>query len=392
MSTEQAYFFTVALINLVIAFSGTRVEDPDGKKKSILFFIIAFSANALSWFLYTFDITIFFKIISAILSSVFIWGMVIFSFKRCECNLPLVPITIVFLINCFALAYFTYNSNFNGALHVSAIFVPSAFCIIGYLFIKIKKHSNPSDIILSYACFFMAVGVTLRSVMLELSPELFSKTAISSQIVWPAFSVICGIFSLLSFTEEAQIKLRKESNTDQLTSLANRRAMNATLSREWTIAIRHQRPLALIMLDIDFFKKFNDHYGHQAGDECLKGIAKVFQESVQRPGDLAVRYGGEEFLLILPDTGSTAAQHLAEKICTSISLLSIPHEHSPLNTITASAGISVLTKGAYKDISELLRAADVALYQAKQMGRNQVQLIQNPIEYDHVDEQVSNFM
>lgn len=380
MSTEQAYFFTVALINLVIAFSGTRVEDPDGKKKSILFFIIAFSANALSWVLYTFDINLFFKIISAILSSAFIWGMVVFSFKRCECNLPLVPLTIVFLINCFALAYFTYNSNFNGALHVSAIFVPSAFCIIGYLFMKIKKQRNPSDLILSYACFFMAVGVALRSVFLEFSPELFSKTSISSQIVWPAFSVISGIFSLLSFTEEAQLKLKQESNTDQLTSLANRRAMNKALNREWTIAIRHERPLALIMLDIDFFKLFNDNYGHPTGDECLKNVARVIQENAQRAGDVAVRYGGEEFLLILPDTDSAAAQHLAEKICTSISLLAIPHDQSPLGTITVSAGISVLTTSSYKNISELLQAADIALYQAKQMGRNQAQLIQNPAE------------
>lgn len=377
MSTEQAYFFTVALINLVIAFSATRVEDPVGKMKSILFFIIAFSANALSWVLYTFDLNLFFKIISAILSSAFIWGMVVFSFKRCECHLPLISLTFVFLINCFALAYFTYNSNFNGALHVSAFFVPSAFCIIGYLFLKIKKNRNQSDTILAYACFFMAVVVALRSVLLEFSPELFSKTSISSQIIWPAFSVISGIFSLLSFTEEAQLQLKQESNTDQLTGLANRRAMNATLSREWTIAIRHERPLVLIMLDIDFFKKFNDHYGHPAGDECLKSVANVLQESVQRPGDVAVRYGGEEFLLILPDTDSAAAQHVAEKICTSISLLTIPHDPSPLGIITVSAGISVLTKDSFKDITELLKAADVALYQAKQLGRNQVQLTPN---------------
>ena len=373
MSTEQAYFFTVALINLVIAFSGTRVKDPDGKIKSIFFFITAFSANSLSWFLYTFDISVFLKIFSAILSSAFVWGMVIFSFKRCELTLPLIPITIAFSINCFALAYFTYHSNFNGALHVSAIFVPAAFCIIGYLFIKIKKHRNPSDLILSYACFFMAAGVALRSVFLEFSPALFSHTIISSQIIWPAFSVISGIFSLLSFTEEAQLKLREESNTDQLTSLANRRAMNEALNREWAIAIRNERPLALIMLDIDFFKKFNDQYGHQAGDECLKNVAKALQESIQRAGDIAVRYGGEEFLLILPDTDSTAAQHVAERVRTSLSLLAIPHDQSPLNTITISAGISVFTNSSYRDVSELLRAADIALYKAKQMGRNQVQ-------------------
>ncbi|BBB31199.1 GGDEF domain-containing protein [Neptunomonas japonica] len=375
MTTEQAYFFTVALINLVLAFSGTRVADPDGKQKSILFFIIAFSANCLSWFLYTFDINVFLKIISAVLSSAFIWGMVVFSFKRCECRLPLATISSLFLINCIALAFFIYNSNFNDALHVSALFVPSAFCCIGYLFIKVKKNRNPSDIILSYACFFMALCVVTRSFLLELSPELFSKTMISSQIIWPAFSVISGVFSLLSFTEEAQLKLKEESNTDQLTNLANRRAMNEVLNKEWTIARRHKRPLTLIMLDVDFFKKYNDLYGHQAGDECLKSVARTLQGNVKRAGDLVARYGGEEFLLILPDTNNIAAQHLANRICTSIAQLELPHDQSPLGIITISAGIAVLTKNSYENIDELLRGADTALYQAKQMGRNQTQLI-----------------
>lgn len=373
MTTEQAYFFTIALINLVLAFSGTRINDPESKPKSILFFIVAFSANFLSWFLYVFDIGPILQVVSVILASVFIWGMVVFSYKRCEYRLPLTLISAIFIINCFILSYFTYTGQHYRALHVSAFFVPLAFCIISYLFLRIKKHRNPSDIILAYACLLMAIIVAARSLLLEFEPEIFSATIISSQVIWPAFSVISGVFSLLSFTEEAQLRLLKESNTDQLTGLANRRSMDKRLKEEWARADRNQSPLALVMLDIDFFKNYNDHFGHQAGDDCLKIVAKVLRQSGQRAGDLAVRYGGEEFLLILPGTDIVTAQQLAEKTCASIAGFKIPHQHSPLGILTLSAGVAVVSHKNYQNSGELLRAADSALYLAKENGRNQVQ-------------------
>ncbi|WP_428033465.1 GGDEF domain-containing protein [Amphritea sp.] len=374
MTTEQAYFLTVALINLVLAFSGTRINDPEGKQRSILFFILAFAANFLSWFIYVFDIGVTLKIISVILSSVFIWGMVVFSYKRCEYPLPLTFISIIFLVNCTALSYFTYAGQLYEALHVSALFVPSAFCIIGYLFLKIKKFRNPSDIILAYACFIMAAVVASRSLLLKFSPELFSATVISSQIIWPAFSVICGVFALLSYTEEAQSRLQQESNTDQLTGLANRRSMDRILDKEWARANRHHRPLALVMLDVDFFKNYNDHYGHQAGDDCLKKVAHVLLASGQRAGEVAARYGGEEFLLILPDTDLVTARQIADKIRASIAGFQIPHQYSPLGVLTLSAGIAALSEQNFNNIGELLQAADSALYQAKGLGRNQTQM------------------
>lgn len=378
MTTEQAYFFTVALINLVLAFSGSRIQDPIGKQKSIRFFIIAFAANFFSWFLYVFDLNTFFKIVSALLSAAFIWGLVVFSFKRCEQPVPVKLLSSIFITNCAALGYFTYMGYFVAALHVSAFFVPLAFCIIGYLFLKAKEHSNPSDKVLGYACLFMAVGVANRSVLLELAPDIFNSTIISSQIIWPAFSVISGVFTLLSFTEEAQYKLLEESHTDQLTGLANRRKMDQVLNQEWARADRHQRPLSIIMLDIDFFKQYNDNLGHQAGDECLQKVANVIKRTVKRASDLAIRYGGEEFLLILPDTDLSKAQLLAKEIRASISALSLPHPHSPMSNVTVSAGVAVFQNGNYKDIHHLLRAADLALYQAKENGRNQVKTALKP--------------
>ncbi len=374
MTTAQAYFLTVALINLVLAFSGTRVSDPVGKQKSIRFFVLAFFINFISWFLYVFDINVPLKIVSVTLSAAFIWGMVVFSFKRCELKLPLIPLLAVFLINCFFLGYFIYSGELTSVLHVSAFFVPLAFIIIGYHFIKLKKDRNPSDVILAYACFLMAIIVVSRSLLLELAPEVFSRTVVSSQIIWPAFSVVCGVFSLLSFTEEAQSALKKESNTDQLTTLANRRSMDVTLGNEWARARRHDRSLALVMLDLDLFKRYNDQYGHPSGDKCLQDIAHVIKDSAQRAEDLAARYGGEEFLLIFPDTDAATALRLAEKLCTSIAALKIPHQQSPLGIVSISAGVAVLDNNVHKNVGDLLRAADRALYQSKKNGRNQAQL------------------
>jgi len=187
--------------------------------------------------------------------------------------------------------------------------------------------------------------------------------------------ILVAIGVLIMSKEQSEDRSRLLAVEDQLTGLANRRSIDDTLNKEWASASRHERPLALIMLDVDYFKKYNDHYGHQSGDECLKGISRVLQETAQRANDLAARYGGEEFLLILPDTDHTNALLIAENVCVSIANLKIPHEQSTFRVVTASAGISVLSNKSYENIAGLLRAADSALYQAKQMGRNQAQLV-----------------
>ncbi|RTE64732.1 GGDEF domain-containing protein [Amphritea opalescens] len=375
MTTEQNYFLTVAIINLILAFSGTRIKDPIGKPKCILFFIMAMSANCLSWFLYAFDIGTSLKIISVMLSATFIWGMVAFSYRRCEQPLPVSLISLIFILNCLALGYFTYTEHPYKALHVSAFFVPLALSVAAYLFIKKKPDRNSSDLIFAYACCAMSIVVIIRSLLLEISPNIFNVTIIASQIIWPAFNVIVGVFTLLSFTEDIQLRLQKESNTDQLTGLANRRSMDNILKQEWAKAERHQRLLALVMLDIDFFKNYNDHYGHQAGDDCLKKVAQAILDSGQRASDVSVRYGGEEFLLILPDTDALAAKKIANKVRASIAALDITHQDSPFDTVTVSAGVAVQTQRNFSTIRDLLMAADAALYQAKNNGRNQIQIM-----------------
>lgn len=174
--------------------------------------------------------------------------------------------------------------------------------------------------------------------------------------------------------EEANLHLAALSHTDGLTGLSNRRHFDKVLTEEWLRAQRSEQPLALMLIDVDHFKKFNDHYGHQAGDKCLQSIASILQSSAQRAGDMAARYGGEEFCLLLADTNAEIGPQLAEAVRRSIELLHIPHELSPLGMVTVSIGVAVMFPDTGHDAESLLRFADKALYRAKHDGRNRVVL------------------
>ncbi|MFC1853737.1 diguanylate cyclase, partial [candidate division CSSED10-310 bacterium] len=171
--------------------------------------------------------------------------------------------------------------------------------------------------------------------------------------------------------EDANQELQKLSATDSLTGIANRRTFKDFLASEWKRSFRLKTPLALIMIDIDFFKLYNDTYGHQSGDECLKKVAKSIANSVNRPGDLAVRYGGEEFVVVLFNTDKEGGASLAEKIRLGIENLNIVHDKSPLgNRVTVSIGLAAFKPTIGLSVSDLIARADEALYLAKRKGRN----------------------
>ena len=164
---------------------------------------------------------------------------------------------------------------------------------------------------------------------------------------------------------------QKRSLTDSLTGLANRRQFDAVLEREWSHALRDKKPLALIMLDIDSFKKYNDTYGHAMGDECLRQIARVLARAGRRSYDLAARYGGEEFALILPDTNLTHAKRHAEELRQQVEGLQIPHQSSEsTHCVTVSLGVAVMIPSVDDDPRDLVLRADQALYDAKHKGKN----------------------
>ncbi|MDY6905721.1 MAG: diguanylate cyclase [Thermodesulfobacteriota bacterium] len=173
--------------------------------------------------------------------------------------------------------------------------------------------------------------------------------------------------------DELNSQLEALAISDPLTGLFNRRHFDAHFSSEWRIAVREHLSLALIFLDIDFFKRYNDHYGHQAGDQCLLKIAMAITENVHRPGDACARYGGEEFLVLLANTNMEQAVYVAGKIRDYIKGLHIPHAASDAEAyVTVSMGISQMMPTLDNSPDELLAMADRALYRAKKEGRNRI--------------------
>jgi diguanylate cyclase (GGDEF)-like protein len=167
--------------------------------------------------------------------------------------------------------------------------------------------------------------------------------------------------------------LEKLSRHDELTGLANRRWLDAYLADQIAIARRHKRTLALVLCDVDSFKAYNDHYGHQAGDECLKRVAAALQSCCRRTADMAARYGGEEFVLILPDTELGAAAQIAEAAREAVAELAIAHATSPTAPhLSISGGIAVLLRGREMSARQLIAAADQNLFHAKRLGRNRM--------------------
>lgn len=167
-------------------------------------------------------------------------------------------------------------------------------------------------------------------------------------------------------------QLEKWSSVDSLTGLYNRRVLEETLMREWKRMLRGKKPLTVIMCDIDFFKSFNDDQGHLAGDQCLKAIADTIRISLKRPSDFAARYGGDEFVILLPDTPSEGAQHIAENIRKKVGDLKIEHGKSRTNKyITLSLGVASFISCQGFSPMDLIEIADQALYEVKK-GRNAV--------------------
>jgi len=178
--------------------------------------------------------------------------------------------------------------------------------------------------------------------------------------------------------EQANHQLEALSATDSLTGIANRRRFDEALSGELRRAVRSLKPLSLMMLDVDYFKNYNDRYGHLAGDDCLRAIARVLRTSSRRATDLAARYGGEEFAVIVAESDSANAMLLAENIRNAVAALQIPHDDSPFGYVTCSIGVTAVQVDESMSTDTLLRLADVALYQAKALGRNRVALSDQP--------------
>jgi diguanylate cyclase (GGDEF)-like protein/PAS domain S-box-containing protein len=183
---------------------------------------------------------------------------------------------------------------------------------------------------------------------------------------------------------EANEKLKELSFTDSLTGISNRRYFETCLKRDWRRTQRTFKPLSLLMIDIDYFKIYNDTYGHLQGDECLKIVAQTFKDTIKRGGDLVARLGGEEFVVILPDTDEIGATKVANNLRASIEGLKIPNKLSEVMPyITISVGIASIVPSISNKYHDLIHCADTALYNAKNKGRNRVEVYKNTLISNH---------
>ena len=174
------------------------------------------------------------------------------------------------------------------------------------------------------------------------------------------------------------LSLTREATIDGLTQIANRRAFDQRLEKEWQRLARENLPMSLLLCDVDFFKRYNDRYGHPAGDDCLRAVAKAIESCIRRPADLAARYGGEEFAVILPNTEQNGAIFVANKISEAIAALEIAHDASYVkDRVSLSIGISTTQPKRKSESRKLIEFADRALYLAKSEGRDRFVFVES---------------
>lgn len=184
---------------------------------------------------------------------------------------------------------------------------------------------------------------------------------------------ICDRLAAEAALQAANKELERLAHMDGLTQVANRRSFDSCLEQEWRRMARERHPLTLMLCDVDFFKRYNDTYGHQAGDDCLQTIAKVISTVLKRPSDFIARYGGEEFAIILPNTATEGASHVAAEMQAVVKAQKIVHSASSISQfVTLSIGISTVVPSVEFSSQALLAAADRALYKAKLGGRNRI--------------------
>ncbi len=271
------------------------------------------------------------------------------------------------------------------SVSVLNILNPALFCLIAVVFSTFLggfRYGIISGVITVVYCayFFSTPGQ-----MFTYTSDNFSKIIVILIAVSAMITMVGTLKKQVDTrTQELELvneQLRVLSTLDGLTGISNRRYFEELLAQEWKRSLRDKTPVSLLMIDIDFFKNYNDTYGHQAGDECLKQITDAFAHRVRRPGDFTARYGGEEFVILLANTPITGAVKVGEDVRQLIENLRIPHKTSQVSQyVTASIGIVSVVPNMYNDPVGFVKKADTALYSAKRSGRNRIQVYVDEVE------------
>lgn len=260
---------------------------------------------------------------------------------------------------------------------------PLIFIIFPALLLVVFRLGFPGTVL----AIFMVAGISIAftvagrgPLMLIVSTTMLHRIVVEQIFVAVALFTTFPVAALLEERKELELSLQKSeqryrelANADALTGLANRRGFDEQLEAEWQRATRTRQSLAILLIDVDLFKSYNDIFGHIGGDECLRCIANVIASALQRSSDRASRFGGEEFAVILPDTQLSGALIVAENIRKAVIAMNLPHPRNPHGCQTISIGVATTVAGLDQTAISLLTLSDVALYRAKELGRNRVE-------------------
>ena len=233
-----------------------------------------------------------------------------------------------------------------------------------------------------YLLFIVRKVFTPLRAMHDTIESITANQRLEQRVALPQLPELRGLaqgFNLMmDRLAENDRRITELSLTDEVTGVANRRHLDAQLLHEWQSAIRGRHPLSIVFIDIDYFKKFNDHYGHQAGDVCLRNVARHLVEALRRNTDFVGRYGGEEFMAIFPHTGQTGLSKTTEILLQQIGRAAYPHQASSFNIVTISIGGVTGQPDAESNLQQWIAEADKQLYRSKESGRNRATIVNAP--------------
>jgi diguanylate cyclase (GGDEF)-like protein len=258
------------------------------------------------------------------------------------------------------------GASIRNAASPAAVSAQALMCLIPGV---LGALANGTPVYRLSAIFFVVMATSIRSVVIFLGRQM-TTSLLSEQRLAEVNAQLTGTCAAL---EQANARLKQLSATDALTGIGNRRAFDAALATEWGHAMRDGSTISLLFIDVDLFKAFNDFYGHPAGDACLRIIADTIEQGVRRPLDFVGRFGGEEFVALLPGVDSAGALDMAEKLRGAVIAGPVPHARSPFGVVTVSVGAATAAPLPGSTALDLLGAADRALYLAKRAGRNRTE-------------------
>ena len=370
MTTEQIYTLAMMQLALVILLASTRVAPPQQDVRSLRLFQISVGCDALSWLFYLWPMQPMLLLISSLAAATNFWLLLAFALSRCNKAVPWPLLVLMIPLQAGIYTWLNLHSMEYASLHFMTFITALVVLPIAWLFFFQKQNRTVSDqgFALVMLCWFLVC--VLRTVTVEFHEDWILSGYLVSQVLWPGIMAAYGLLAITGYLEETQQRLRAEAVHDPLTGQLNRRGLNEAVAACLSYLQRNQQPAALLMIDLDHFKRVNDQFGHDGGDLVLVQTAKAIK-TMLRQSDVLARFGGEEFLIFLPAANLQMATTTAQRLLEGIRQLEWPASMPEDYQLTISIGVSVF--GPDYDFGRQLRLADQALYRAKQNGRDRIE-------------------